>query len=42
MFPVKVYFPRTNGDPKVLTAKDQAELDSLMRIGWSKEPPKEK
>lgn len=51
-FPVKVYFPRASrGDGrqwakdeanKVVTARDQAELDALKRIGWSTEPPKEK
>lgn len=33
-FPVKVYFNRAKGEPKVLTAKDQTELDALTRIGW--------
>lgn len=33
-FPVKVYYPRENGEPKVLTAKDQDELDGLLRVGW--------
>jgi hypothetical protein len=39
-FPVKVYYPRTKGEPKVLTAKDQAELAGLLRIGWKTEVPK--
>jgi len=33
-FPVKVFYPRANGEPKVLTAKNQDELDGLVRIGW--------
>lgn len=33
-FPVKVYYERKHGEPKVLSAKDQAELDGLLRIGW--------
>jgi hypothetical protein len=33
-FPVKVYYPSENGFPKVLVAKDQDELDGLLRIGW--------
>lgn len=40
-FPCKVYYPRTNGEPdKVLTAKDQDELDGLLRIGWKLEASK--
>ena len=33
-FPVKVFYPRESGEPKVLTAKDQDELDGLLRVGW--------
>jgi hypothetical protein len=33
-FPVKVYYPRENGEPKVLIAKDADELDGLLRVGW--------
>jgi hypothetical protein len=33
-FPCNVYYPRENGEPKVLVAKDQDELDGLLRIGW--------
>jgi hypothetical protein len=33
-FPCKVYYPRENGEPKVLIAKDQDELDGLLRVGW--------
>ncbi|WP_348269750.1 hypothetical protein P8936_16505 [Edaphobacter paludis] len=36
-FPCKVYYPRENGEPKVLVAKDQDELDGLLRIGWKLE-----
>ncbi len=36
-FPVKVYYAREKGEPKVLTAKDQDELDGLLRIGWKTE-----
>lgn len=36
--PCKVYYPRDKGQPdKVLTAKDQDELESLLRIGWKLE-----
>ena len=34
-FPCKVYYPRENEEPKVLVAKDQDELDGLLRVGWS-------
>jgi hypothetical protein len=30
-FPVKVTYP---GSEKTLTARDQKELDALLRIGW--------
>jgi len=36
-FPVKVYYPQEKGEPKVLFAKNQAELDALLRIGWKEE-----
>lgn len=37
-FPRKIYYPRPKGGPdKVLTAKDQVELDGLLRIGWKLE-----
>lgn len=39
-FPVKVYYPRENGPDKVLIAKDQDELDGLLRIGWKLEESK--
>lgn len=39
-FPVKVYYPRANGPDKVLTAKDEAELAGLQRIGWKIEESK--
>jgi len=39
-FPCKVYYPRENGPDKVLTAKDQDELDGLLRIGWKLEASK--
>jgi len=44
-FPVKLIHPdhpqNDNPDPtrvKVLTAKNQAELDGLLRIGWKVRP----
>lgn len=37
-FPVKVHYPRGDGTFKELMAKDQKELDGLMRIGWKLEP----
>lgn len=40
-FPCKVYFPRGKGQPdKVLMANGQAELASLLRIGWKIEASK--
>jgi hypothetical protein len=39
-FPCNVYHPREDGDPKVLVAKDQDELDGLLRIGWKLEASK--
>lgn len=39
-FPCKVYYPRAKGPDKVLSAKDQDELDGLMRIGWKLEASK--
>ena len=36
-FPVKVYYLRANGEKKILTAKDQDELDGLVRVGWKLE-----
>lgn len=38
--PCKVYYPRKDGTVKVLTANTQAELDALLRIGWTLEEPK--
>ena len=35
-FPVKLYYPRADGTLKILSAKDQKELDGLMKIGWKK------
>jgi hypothetical protein len=32
--PCKVYFPHKDGTNKVLTANSEAELASLLRIGW--------
>ena len=31
---LQVYWIRPNGEPKVLTAKNEKELDALTRIGW--------
>ncbi len=40
-FPCKVYYLRGGDKPnKVLTAKDQDELDGLLRIGWKLEETK--
>lgn len=33
-FPVKVYFPRDKGEPKMLTARNDDELQGLLRVGW--------
>lgn len=33
-FPVKLYHPDHKNPDKVLTARNQAELDALLRIGW--------
>ena len=40
MVPCKVYFKRKDGTCKVLTANTQAELEALLRIGWTTEEPK--
>jgi hypothetical protein len=40
-FPCKVQYVREDGSLKTLTAKDQQELDGLLRIGWSIQPPKD-
>jgi hypothetical protein len=37
--PCKVYFKRPNGTVKELTANTQAELENLIRIGWTTEKP---
>jgi hypothetical protein len=37
--PCKVYYPRDGKAPKELTAKTQAELEGLLRIGWKVEKP---
>jgi len=42
MIPCKVYYPRADKDsrpqePKVLTANNADELESLLRIGWKLE-----
>ena len=36
----KVYYLRPNGTVKELTANTQAELEALIRIGWTVEKPK--
>jgi len=35
-FPAKVYHPESSdpAKPKTLTARDQAELDRLLKLGW--------
>lgn len=38
--PCKVYFPREDGEDKVLTATTDKELETLLRIGWKLEPSK--
>ncbi len=37
----KVYFARPNGELKELMPCHQAELEALLRIGWTTEKPKE-
>jgi len=40
--PCKVYYPREGRKPpKELIARTQAELDGLLRIGWTTEKPKQ-
>lgn len=35
IFPVKLYHPDSKTAPdRVITAKDQAELDRLQKLGW--------
>jgi hypothetical protein len=36
-----VYYPREGKALKELTAKTQAELEGLLRIGWTTEKPEE-
>ncbi len=36
----KVYYARLQGEPKELTSSSQAELEALLRIGWTLEKPK--
>ena len=34
-FPVKLYHPDAKTDPdRIITAKDQDELDRLQKLGW--------
>ena len=39
MIPCKVYYPRKDKEPKILTANSQNELESLLRIGWKTDDP---
>jgi hypothetical protein len=39
MVPCKVYYPREGLPTKVLTARTEAELQALLRLGWKVEEP---
>jgi hypothetical protein len=37
-FPVKLYHPASKDPEKVLNARNQAELEGLLKIGWKAKP----